>query len=222
MIPSDAAIALWNLYTTFVKSLSDQEIIRPLVASHFAVPHVLQSTSTTDIKTKTEEKSSRPMPFVAPAIDPDLDDLPSRIKELLFFAGGWRANLNWKGPKSIPPPSASPVLLIITYSAVRAAAMLKPLSTFGVRIAKLFGKHLAIADQIAILNGPPVTIAVGTPHRINALLNAKALKLDRLCLIVIDTRKDIKGFTLLDHPNKKLQNVNLVFIKYTLYIKNIN
>ena len=109
----------------------------------------------------------------------------------------------WQGPRAAPTPAGSPALLILTLSAPRAAAMLKPLGVFHARVAKLFGRHLSPAEQAAILRGPPCAIAVGTPHRVAKLLDDGALSLERCSLVLVDAHPDVKGYSVLTMPAVK-------------------
>jgi len=86
-----------------------------------------------------------------------VEDLPDVLKGAL---PEWKSVFGWKHKADKRPPGA-PAVIIVTYSAVRAASMLKPLGVFKTRIAKLFAKHLSLEEQRAILKGPPVTMAVG-------------------------------------------------------------
>ena len=88
--------------------------------------------------------------------------------------------------------------------------MLRPLSAFKARVAKLFGRHMSPEEQAAALAGAPVALAVGTPHRLASLLAADALKLDRTRLVLLDVRRDAKGFNVLDHPNLRDDTATLI------------
>lgn len=194
----------WSLFTaTKVGArLTDEEVLRPLTAS------MLSTTGASAITGSTE----------------DLSDLPAVIKAAL---PGWKTamGLKWEGKGPRPKrPAGMPSVVIVTYSAQRAAAMLKPLASFGVRIAKLFAKHLSVEEQIEILRGPPIVMAVGTPNRISKLLSLSAsssssaagsassasaaaaaaappLSLAQCSLIIFDVHPDSKNFNLLNHPN---------------------
>lgn len=79
-----------------------------------------------------------------------------------------------------------------------------PKTTGGV--SKLFARHFKLAQHITHLTSTPVAIGVGTPDRIAKLIEAKALKLDRLRWIVLDTTwVDTKSYSLADHPDASLR-----------------
>ena len=78
-----------------------------------------------------------------------------------------------------------------------------------VRAAKLFAKHMSVADQTAMLENNKYSIAVGTPNRLLKLTEEKResddadeelgapLSLDQTELIIIlDCHEDNKRFTV--------------------------
>lgn len=103
----------------------------------------------------------------------------------------------------------SPMVLIICASAKRAVSILKEISSLNVRAAKLFAKHMSVADQKAMLENNKYSIGVGTPNRLLKLVETKnedeenddeivdaPLSLDETELIVIDCFEDQKRFTV--------------------------
>jgi protein CMS1 len=66
------------------------------------------------------------------------------------------------------------------------------------KIAKLFAKHFKVEDQIWFLEHEQVHIGVGTPNRLQALVEQGHLKLDNLELVVIDTERNAKKFNIFD------------------------
>jgi hypothetical protein len=179
---AEQAAAVWSAFaaTKVGARLTDAEVAAPLNASNFAT-------------------AAAPAAATAELAAAEFADLPARLRALL--GADWRQCLVWGGPKSAPVPPASPTVIIVSLSAARAAQMLKPLAVFHGRVAKLFGKHFTVDAAAASLRGAPVALAVGTPHRLSALLAAGALSLARARLVVLDARRDVKGFTLIDHPN---------------------
>ena len=63
-------------------------------------------------------------------------------------------------------------------------------------IGKLYAKHFKIHEQISALKDK-IAVAVGTPNRLNKLIQLNALSLKHTRLVVIDTKKDSKNFTIL-------------------------
>ena len=66
------------------------------------------------------------------------------------------------------------------------------------QIAKLFAKHFKIEDQIWFLEHESIHMGVGTPNRLQALVDQGHLKLDNLELLVIDTERNPKKFNIFD------------------------
>lgn len=60
------------------------------------------------------------------------------------------------------------------------------------RIAKLFAKHIKVAEQQAHLQQHPLCIAAGTPNRLCKLADVEALQLSQLQLVVLDVHQDAK------------------------------
>lgn len=139
--------------------------------------------------------------MVAP---PTAQDLPAVIKAML---PGWKKLTGYKHGQT-PRPRGAPACLIITQSAGRATELLRALAPFTARAAKLFGGP-PLAEQLAMLEGPPVIFAVGTPNRIQKVLESGpspqgvSLTLQHVSLVLIDCKKDVKGYTVIDNPATK-------------------
>jgi protein CMS1 len=99
-------------------------------------------------------------------------------------------NKDWRYDKS-------PRFLIISASALRAVELLKHFGSFQCKVAKLFAKHMKIQDQADQLERMFLPIAVGTPGRVKALLEIKALSLEHTRHVIIDMEKDKKSLTVL-------------------------
>ncbi|KAI7868292.1 U3-containing 90S pre-ribosomal complex subunit-domain containing protein [Spinellus fusiger] len=121
-----------------------------------------------------------------------LDELPKYIK----FGVAGHKKLSKK-----PRELASPVVLVLTHSAVRAVDLVRSLKEFNetAKIAKLFAKHLKVEEQVTFLKTHPIHIGVGTPNRLNTLLEQGHLKLDRLELVAVDTERNAKRFNVFDN-----------------------
>jgi len=86
-------------------------------------------------------------------------------------------------------------------------------SRLKVRIAKLFPKNGSVEEQRRQLSSTPFSIAVGTPHRLNALLSSsppssssasdrmKGLRLDKTQLVVLDDFSTPKNYTVCTQPD---------------------
>jgi protein CMS1 len=60
------------------------------------------------------------------------------------------------------------------------------------QIAKLFAKHIKVAEQQQYLQQHPLCIAAGTPNRLCKLADTEALQLSQLQLVVLDVQQDAK------------------------------
>ncbi|KAL6712405.1 Protein cms1 [Coniothyrium glycines] len=90
-------------------------------------------------------------------------------------------------------PCGAPHTLVVTASGIRAADVCRSLKSGlpkqGVKspeVAKLFAKHLKLADQVAHLKKHRIDFGVGTPDRLVALLENSALSTANLKHVVID------------------------------------
>jgi hypothetical protein len=123
-----------------------------------------------------------------------LAGLPAAVKAVL---PKWGALLGTRGAAA-PRARGSPALLLLTHSAPRACDLIKALAPLGARVAKLFARHVPLADAAAALaGGPPVALAVGTPARVAALLERGALSLEQCAVVVLDAAPDRRGLCVL-------------------------
>ncbi|CAJ1946311.1 unnamed protein product [Cylindrotheca closterium] len=95
----------------------------------------------------------------------------------------------------------SPLVVVISISARRAVAVLKELSPFNVRVAKLFPKQGSIEEQATQMQSGSMAMAVCTPHRLLALVKEGAMGFGATELLVIDTFADKKRFTVASLPD---------------------
>jgi hypothetical protein len=194
------------------KDLSLLELGGRVTAEHIATSDALEPPTTAAATAATSDKPAKPavptstaaagtappvLAVAGSALDDELADLRRVVRGVL---PNWKKVFGWKNGAAARP-RASPELILVASSARRAADLLKPLAVFNTRAAKLFAKHLSVEEQATILAGPPVTLAVGTPHRIARLLADGHLKLDRCAVLLFDTRPDMKGYSILNHPN---------------------
>lgn len=66
----------------------------------------------------------------------------------------------------------------------------------GVRVAKLFARHIKLAEQMEQLQGAKVSVAVGTPSRIAQLAAGKALDFSETQVLLVDVRLNVKQQTI--------------------------
>ncbi|XP_014552637.1 hypothetical protein COCVIDRAFT_19316 [Bipolaris victoriae FI3] len=95
-------------------------------------------------------------------------------------------------PTPSKPPGA-PHTIVVTLSGIRAADVCRTLKAGlpkqGVQkpnVAKLFAKHLKLADQVSQLKKSKIDYGVGTPDRLVALLEDGALSTANLKRVVVD------------------------------------
>eukprot|EP00466_Bigelowiella_natans_P013065 jgi/Bigna1/72522/fgenesh1_pg.20_\ len=94
-------------------------------------------------------------------------------------------------------------LMILTSSVGRAAEICRDLRTElgGEKfIARLSAKSSKPAEQGLYVKNNPVIAGVGTPHRVQTLLDSKQISLRELSLVAIDLCRDSKKRNILDIP----------------------
>ncbi|KAI1323954.1 U3-containing 90S pre-ribosomal complex subunit-domain containing protein [Xylariaceae sp. FL0255] len=95
-------------------------------------------------------------------------------------------------PKALgeaPKENGSPHTLIVTGAGLRAADLVRAIRKFQTKkntVAKLFAKHIKIEDSKQFLEKHRTGIAVGTPVRLNDLVESGSLKLHKLERLVVD------------------------------------
>ena len=99
------------------------------------------------------------------------------------------------------PKASSPRVLILSISARRAVAILKELAPLKIQIAKLFPKQGSCQEQARQLSETNFCVAVGTPQRINELLQRDALRLSQTQLVLLDTFQNDKRFSVYTLPD---------------------
>jgi len=116
-------------------------------------------------------------------------------------------------------PVGMPLAIVICASAIRAVNLNRDLETFKTgkcRTAKLFAKHMKIAEQIDYLKKHTVHLALGTPKRFFQLIEAAALRLRHLRYIILDWNfKDEKQRRLIDVPETRTDLMEL-FAKHLI------
>ncbi|KAF2184833.1 hypothetical protein K469DRAFT_578409 [Zopfia rhizophila CBS 207.26] len=117
-------------------------------------------------------------------------DKPRNLENLAGFLKSQCAKIEPTPNK----PTGAPHTLVITASGIRAAdtfrALKSGLPKEGIKkqnVSKLFAKHIKLAEQVSLCKKYKMDIGVGTPDRISALLDQKALSTANLKRIVVDT-----------------------------------
>ena len=136
--------------------------------------------------------------FVASAIHPS-SPVPIAMLERALTNKDTRAS-----GLSVPPThKARPKVLFVSPSALGALDCLKNCQGLhkGCAIAKLFAKHMKVAEQAAHLQEHPANVALGTPNRLLKLATEGHLDLSGVGVVALDMRKNPKRQSLLDIPD---------------------
>ncbi|OWY98272.1 Ubiquitin-specific protease [Phytophthora megakarya] len=104
----------------------------------------------------------------------------------------------------------SPYFLILCSSALRCVEVIKHLTSFKCRVAKLFAKHMKAEEQAKQLAGNYLPIAIGTPARVKKLLEMQALSLKHTTHVIFDMEKDKKQLTVLELKDTATEMVDLL------------
>ncbi|CAF4589128.1 unnamed protein product, partial [Rotaria sp. Silwood2] len=123
-----------------------------------------------------------------------------------------------------PERSSAPVVLIIAQSALRCIELGKILknssSSKFFTFHYLFAKHKKLSDQIELLKKSTTlfNIIIGTPKRIDDILDANVINLKRLKFVLIDWNyQNIKQQRLIDLNQLKIELCHLLCEQNVLY-----
>ncbi|KMQ47898.1 hypothetical protein HL42_1398 [Trichophyton rubrum] len=111
----------------------------------------------------------------------ELDNMPSFLKA---FSPGKGESLS-----KASEVKGSPHTLVVTLAGLRAAEITRALRQFqnqDCAVAKLFAKHIKLKEAQETVEKTRIGIGIGTPVRLNDLVNSGSLKLDSLKRIVVD------------------------------------
>lgn len=96
----------------------------------------------------------------------------------------------------------APHTLIITAAALRAshiASAVRKYQSPSALVAKLFAKHIKLAESLELCRTSRIGVGVGTPRRILELLKEDVLKLEELRWVIVDASYvDKKQFGVFD------------------------
>ncbi|KAI4264594.1 MAG: hypothetical protein L6R42_000298 [Xanthoria sp. 1 TBL-2021] len=123
-----------------------------------------------------------------------------------------------------PAKPGSPHTLVLTGAALRAAELSRVLRKFQSKeatVAKLFAKHIKLKDATDFVKKTRINIGVGTPTRIVDLLTGRALGLEKLERVIIDTsyldrkKRSIFDMKETQQPLVRLLNMDELKSRYT-------
>ncbi|CAG5129954.1 unnamed protein product [Candidula unifasciata] len=110
--------------------------------------------------------------------------------------------------------NGSPVLLIVTSSAIRAVELNRQIKDFlddKSKVAKLFAKHMKVEDQKKFLMKTNCQVGIGTPGRLLLLIKQGVLQLESLVAVVLDWNwRDTKLKRMADIPEVRQDVVMLL------------
>ncbi|GAA5900820.1 hypothetical protein JCM6882_007673 [Rhodosporidiobolus microsporus] len=107
----------------------------------------------------------------------------------------------------MPKATGSPRIIVVAGAALRVADLCRDVKSFRTKtkdglidVGKLFAKHFKLSEHVEYLNKTHVGVAVGTPNRIEKLLNeTEALHLTHLSHLILDvSHLDAKKRSLVD------------------------
>lgn len=185
--------------------------------------HKTESTIQEDVCIMSRKQQSKQFSeFCSEYVFQDLEDDPGisykkfakcnlpEISETTTVLSQFLANFfsNWNQDRTELTQKGSPLLLLISSSAVRALEMARDArQALGedCTVAKLFAKHMKIDKQHDFLSTHVCHIATGTPERLLQLINKFDYLSTSLKLVILDwQRKDAKQRTLIEiSENKK-------------------
>jgi hypothetical protein len=131
----------------------------------------------------------------AAVVKAGLDDWATKLKKAAAFGG-----------------KKSPTVLVISGNSNRACAIIKQLNGLGLKvpIAKLFSRHMKVAQQKEMLANRGFACGVGTPNRVLKLLDFEYLNLKRTQLVILDLSRDLKGYHMLKQRDTAMDTANLL------------
>ncbi|GAA5845633.1 hypothetical protein JCM9279_006055 [Rhodotorula babjevae] len=122
----------------------------------------------------------------------------------------------------MPKATGSPRIIVVAGAALRVADLCRDVKSFKTKtkdglidVAKLFAKHFKLSEHVEYMQKTHVGLAVGTPNRIEKLLNeSDALHLTHLSHLILDvSHLDSKKRSLVDLPEARADLFKLLGTK---------
>ncbi|CAK7272723.1 Protein cms1 [Sporothrix epigloea] len=127
------------------------------------------------------------------AKDRTLDNLADFLEDMAALTETGTPGSKGKGKQIMQTtpasPQGAPHTIIVTGAGMRAADLVRAVRSFSTKnnfVAKLFAKHIKLAEAVSFLEGHRTGLAVGTPARLMDLLEQGALSVEHLRRIVVD------------------------------------
>ncbi|CAK7203780.1 Protein cms1 [Sporothrix eucalyptigena] len=124
--------------------------------------------------------------------DRTLENLADFLEDMAPLTETGKAGSKGKGKQimqTAPEQKGAPHTIVVTGAGMRAADLVRAVRSFSTKnnfVAKLFAKHIKLADAVSFLEGHRTGLAVGTPARLIDLLEQGALSVAHLRRIVVD------------------------------------
>ncbi|CAK7266923.1 Protein cms1 [Sporothrix epigloea] len=124
--------------------------------------------------------------------DRTLDNLADFLEDMAALTETGTPGSKGKGKQimqTAPAVKGAPHTIVVTGAGMRAADLVRAVRSFSTKnnfVAKLFAKHIKLAEAVSFLEGHRTGLAVGTPARLMDLLEQGALSVQHLRRIVVD------------------------------------
>ncbi|CAK7245268.1 MAG: Protein cms1 [Sporothrix thermara] len=124
--------------------------------------------------------------------DRTLDNLADFLEDMAPLTETGKPGSKGKGKQimqTAPEAKGAPHTIVVTGAGMRAADLVRAVRSFSTKnnfVAKLFAKHIKLAEAVSFLEGHRTGLAVGTPARLIDLLEQGALSVAHLRRIVVD------------------------------------
>lgn len=169
----EQATTIWKLYKAFAETYKFE-------------PHENISTLTKDHLFTITDNS---LPTAH-----NIDNFANNVKQFVP---------DWQALKDKTKIRASPDFIVVTPAALRAVDIIKQVNKAfqnSVKVTKLFARHIKPNEQASILTSVQCRAAVGTPNRLEKLVEMGALTLSHTQYLVVDAGRNDKNMSVFSMP----------------------